>query len=136
LRLYGKDGRPLPGDPVGLIVQSIQFGSTLLIIIFAALGVLVLTAIARAIRRSLRDAPGTPGDGGPGNAPASAPDGGTADSPGQVPDGGDEAKRSPAMPSEAGRDATVEAGNETTESRYPPEVPDDHARARDWARYT
>jgi hypothetical protein len=136
LRLYGKDGRPLPGDPVGLIVQSIQFGSTLLIIIFAALGVLVLTAIARAIRRSLRDAPGTPGDGGPGNAPASAPDGGTADSPGQVPDGGDEAKRSPAMPSEAGRDATVEAGNEATESRYPPEVPDDHARARDWARYT
>jgi hypothetical protein len=132
LRLYGKDGRPLPGDPVTLIVQSIQFGSTLLIVIFAALGVLVLTAIARAIRRSLRDTPGTPGDGGPGNAPAD----GTADPPGEAPDGDDEAKRSPAMPSEPDRDATVEAGNDATESRYPPEVPDDHARARDWARYT
>jgi hypothetical protein len=119
LSLYGQDGRPLPGGPVALSVQSTQFGSTLLIIIFAALGVLVLTAIARAIRRGLRNTPGDPGDGGPGDG-----------SPGD-----DEAKRSPGMPAEAGRDANVEAGNDATDSRYPPEAPDDHARARDSARY-
>jgi Family of unknown function (DUF6049) len=121
LRLYGQDGRPLPNGPVSLTVQSTQFGSTLLIIIFAALGVLVLTAIARAIRRGLRDTPGDPGGDGPGG---SGPD-----------DGDDEAKRSPAMPAQADGDANVEAGNDATESRYPPEAPDDHARARDWARY-
>ncbi len=117
LRLYGQDGRPLPGDPATLSVQSTQFGNTLLIIIFAALGVLVLTAITRGIRRGLRDSPSDPGDRGPDHH------------------GGSEAKRSPVMPSEAGGDATVETGNDATESRYPPEAPDDHARARDWARY-
>jgi Family of unknown function (DUF6049) len=116
LRLFGQDGRALSNRPVTLSVQSIQFGNTLLIIIFAALGVLVLTAIARAIRRGLRDTPGGPGDGTPG-------------------DGDDEAKRSPAMPFEAGGAATVETGNDAPESRYSPEAPDDHARARDWARY-
>ena len=118
LSLYGQDGRPLPNGPVTLSVQSTQFGNTLLIIIFAALGVLVLTAIARAIRRGLRDTPGDP-DG--------PPDGGE--------DPGDVAKRSSVMPAEAGGDATVETGNDATESRYPPEAPDDHAAARDSARY-
>jgi len=121
LHLYGQDGRPLPGGPVTLTVQSTQFGNTLLIIIFVALGVLILTAIARAIRRGLRDPPGRPGGGEPaGGGPG---------------DGGDEAKRSPAMPAQGGRDATFEPGTDATESRYPPEAPDDHARARDSARY-
>jgi hypothetical protein len=131
LRLYGQDGRPLPNGLATLSVQSTQFGNTLLIIIFAALGVLVLTAIARGIRRGLRDSPGDPGDGGPGHDAAGAAEGASAGAP----EGGDEAKRSPVMPSEAGGDATVEIGNDATESRYPPEAPDDHARARDWARY-
>jgi hypothetical protein len=117
-------------------VQSTQFGSTLLIIIFVALGVLVLTAIARAIRRGLRDTPGGPGDGAAGDGDGDNPPPGTAaNASADVPDGGDEAERSPAMPFEAGGDATVETGNDATESRYPPEAPDDHARARDWARY-
>jgi hypothetical protein len=136
LRLYGKDGRPLSNGPVALSVQSTQFGSTLLIIIFVALGVLVLTAIARAIRRGLRDTPGGPGDGAAGDGDGdNPPPGTTANASADVPDGGDEAERSPAMPFEAGGDATVETGNDATESRYPPEAPDDHARARDWARY-
>ena len=136
LRLYGKDGRPLSNGPVALSVQSTQFGSTLLIIIFVALGVLVLTAIARAIRRGLRDTPGGPGDGAAGDGDGdNPPPGAAANASADVPDGGDEAERSPAMPFEAGGDATVETGNDATESRYPPEAPDDHARARDWARY-
>jgi hypothetical protein len=118
LRLYGQDGRPLPNGPVTLSVQSTQFGNTLLIIIFAALGVLVLTAIARAIRRGLRDTP---------DGPDGPPDGGDGAS--------DVAKRSSVMPAEADGDANVETGNDATESRYPPEAPDDHARARDSARY-
>jgi hypothetical protein len=136
LRLYGKDGRPVSNGPATLSVQSSQFGNTLLFIIFAALGVLVLTAIARAIRRGLRDAPGGPGDGAPGDGDGdNPPPGAAANAFADVPDGDDEAKRSPAMPVEAGGDATVETGNDATESRYPPEAPDDHARARDWARY-
>jgi hypothetical protein len=135
LSLYGKDGRPVSNKPATLSVQSTQFGSTLLIIIYAALGVLVLTGIARAIRRGLRDTPGSPGDGAPEDGDGGNPPPGTADAPADAPDGDDEAKRSPAMPFEAGGDATVETGNDATESRYPPEAPDDHARARDWARY-
>jgi hypothetical protein len=118
LSLYGQDGRPLPNGPVTLSVQSTQFGNTLLIIIFAALGVLVLTAIARAIRRGLRDVPDDPD--GPPNGGQGA---------------GDVAKRSSVMPAEADGAATVETGNDATESRYPPEAPDDHAAARDSARY-
>ena len=74
LRLLGKDGKPLPVAPVSLSVQSTQFGSTLLIIIYVALGIFVLTAIARAIRRALRDdPPGPPRDGQPARAPARYP---------------------------------------------------------------
>ena len=136
LRLYGKNGRPVSNGPAFLSVQSTQFGSTLLFIIFAALGVLVLTAIARAIRRGLRDTPGGPGDGASGDGDGdNPPPGAAANTFADLPDGDDEAKRSPAMPVEAGGDATVETGNDATESRYPPEAPDDHARARDWARY-
>jgi hypothetical protein len=130
LRLLGRNGRPLGNGPVPLSVQSTQFGSTLLVIIFAALGILVLTAIARAIRRGLRDAPSDPPDdppGTPGDSPRNAA--------GEVTDRDYEAKRSPAMPSGADGAATVGRDNDATETRYPPEAPDDYARARDWARY-
>jgi hypothetical protein len=117
---------------VALTVQSSQFGTTLLIIIFAALGVLVLTAIARAIRRGLRDTPPDPSSGPPPGPPDDSP--GNAFS--KAAEGSDEAKRSPAVPSGADGAATVEGDSDGTETRYPPEDPDDYARPRDWARYT
>jgi hypothetical protein len=132
LQLFGQNGRPLPSGPVALSVQSSQFGTTLLIIIFAALGVLVLTAIARAIRRGLRDTPPDPPSGPPPGTPDDSPR--NASSP--AAEGSDEAKRSPAMPSGADGAATVGGDNDGTETRYPPEAPDDYARPRDWVRYT
>jgi hypothetical protein len=120
MRLLGKDGKPLPSAPVSLSVQSTQFGSTLLIIIYVALGILVLTAIARAIRRALRDDP-------PGR-----PQGGRPGAPGH----GNEAERSPGMPTAVDGAATVERGNEGTDPRHPPEGPDDFADARGSAGYT
>jgi hypothetical protein len=112
LRLLGPDGTALPGDPVSLNVQSTQFGTTLLVIIFAALGVLVLTAIARAIRRGLRD-----------DQPA----------PDQQ---GNEPERPAGVPSPVDGAANVETDNDATDPRDPPEAPDDFAEARGWARYT
>jgi hypothetical protein len=115
LRLLGSDGTPLPGDPVSLSVQSTQFGSTLLVIIYIALGVLVLTAIARAIRRGLRD-----------DQPDPQP-------PEQE---GNEAGRPAGIPSPVDGAANVERDNDATDPRDPPEAPDDFAEARGWARYT
>jgi hypothetical protein len=132
LQLFAQNGRPLPGGPVSLTVQSTQFGSTLLIIIFAALGVLVLTAIARAIRRGLRDTPPDPPSGPPPGPVDDAP----GHAAGAAAEGSDEAKRSPAMPAGADGAATVGGDNDGTETRYPPEAPDDYARPRDWVRYT
>ncbi len=117
LRLLGADGVPLPGGPVALGVQSTQFGTTLLVIIFAALGVLVLTAIARAIRRGLRD-----------DEPAAASQ--TSDQPGNEPE------RPVGMPSPVDGAANVETDNDATDPRDPPEAPDDFAEARGWARYS
>jgi hypothetical protein len=133
LQLFGQNGRAVPGGPVALTVQSSQFGTTLLVIIFAALGVLILTAIARAIRRGMRDSPPDP----PSGPPPGAPDDSPRNVSGEVAAGSDEAKRSPAMPSGADGAATVEGDNDgSTETRYPPEAPDDHARPRDRVRYT
>ncbi len=132
LQLFGQNGRALPGGPVALSVQSTQFGTTLLVIIFAALGVLVLTAIARAIRRGLRDTPPDP----PSGPPPGSPDDSPRNTSSEAAEGSDEAKRSPAMPSGADGAATVGGDNDGTETRYPPEAPDDYARPRDWVRYT
>src|SRR5579875_1343818 len=55
LRLLTRNGTPLPAAPVLLNVQSTQVGDTLLLIIGGALGVLVLTGGARAVRRGLRE---------------------------------------------------------------------------------
>jgi hypothetical protein len=112
LRLLSKDGTALPDAPVSLSMRSTQFGTALLVIIFAALGVLVLTSIARAIRRGLRD-----------EQPA--------------PDQQDDKKEPPAgTPVPVDGAANVERDNDATDPRDPPEAPDDFAEARDWARYT
>ena len=120
VRLLGRDGKPLPSAPVSLSVQTTQFGSTLLIIIYVALGVFVLTAIARAIRRALRDDP-------PGRR-----QGGRPGAPGH----GNEAERSRGAPTAVDGAATVESGNEGTDPRHPPEGPDDFADVRGSAGYT
>jgi hypothetical protein len=120
LRLLGKDGKPLPGAPVSLSVQSTQFGSTLLVIIYVALGVLVLTAIARAIRRALRDDPPGPPPGGQPGAPGH----------------GNEAEGPEGMPTMVDGAATVETDTEGIAPRHPPEAPDDFADIRGSAGYT
>ena len=120
LRLLGRDGKPLPSAPVSLSVQSTQFGSTLLVIIYVALGVLVLTAIARAIRRALRDDP-------PG-----APPGGQPGAPGH----GNEAEGPEGSPTMVDGAATVETDNEAIAPRHPPEAPDDFADIRGSAGFT
>ena len=124
LRLLGRNGKPLPVAPVSLSVQSTQFGSTLLIIIYAALGIGVLTAIARAIRRALRDDPPGPPRGGQPTQPQRD---NQDDNGGEGPGGG---------PVAVDGAATVERDNEDADHRHPPEAPDDYADARGWARYT
>jgi hypothetical protein len=112
LRLLSKDGTALPDAPVSLSVRSTQFGTALLVMIFAALGVLVLASIARAIRRGLRDE-------------QPAPD-----------QQGKEEERPAGIPVPVDGAANVERDNDATDPRDPPEAPDDFAEARGWARYT
>ena len=54
LQLVTKDDIPL-GKPQSFTVQATRFGRALLILIGAALGVLVLTSLARWVRRGLKD---------------------------------------------------------------------------------
>lgn len=112
LRLLSKDGMALPDAQVSLSVRSTQFGTALLVIIFAALGVLVLASIARAIRRGLRDEQPIPDQQGT------------------------EEKRPAGIPVPVDGAANVERDNAATDPRDPPEAPDDFAEARGWARYT
>jgi hypothetical protein len=51
LQLVTKNGSPLPWTSVPLSVQATRYGRALLVLIGAALGVLVLTSVARWIRR-------------------------------------------------------------------------------------
>jgi uncharacterized protein DUF6049 len=51
LQLVTKDGRPLDWTTKSMSVQATRYGRALLVLIGAALGVLVLTAVARWIRR-------------------------------------------------------------------------------------
>ncbi|HEY1916858.1 MAG TPA: DUF6049 family protein [Streptosporangiaceae bacterium] len=53
--LVSVDGHPLPGSSVRLSLQATRFGTLALVIMSVALGVFVLTAAARAIRRSRGD---------------------------------------------------------------------------------
>jgi hypothetical protein len=63
LQLVTKYGIPLPGKPQPFSVQATRFGRALLILIGAALGVLVLTSLARWVRRGLKDGAGHKDDG-------------------------------------------------------------------------
>jgi hypothetical protein len=53
LQLLTKDGTPLPGATQSLSVETTRFGRTLLIVIAAALGMLVLASLARWTRRAV-----------------------------------------------------------------------------------
>jgi hypothetical protein len=55
LQLETKNGSPLTWTAQSLSVQATRYGRTLLVIIAAALGVLVLTSVARWVRQWLRD---------------------------------------------------------------------------------
>jgi hypothetical protein len=63
LWLTTPDGRPLPASTARLTVEATHFGTMAIVIIGIALGVFVLTAAARAFRRSGRPAGGD-GDAG------------------------------------------------------------------------
>jgi hypothetical protein len=55
LQLQTEDGSPLTWTSQSLSVQATRYGRALLVLIAAALGVLVLTSVARWIRRWLND---------------------------------------------------------------------------------
>jgi len=64
LQLVTEKGWPLPQTQVEISVQATRYGRALLIVIGAALGVLVLTAVARWVRQWLNDT--RAGSGGTG----------------------------------------------------------------------
>ena len=66
LQLVTENGSPLPWPPVSLSVQVTRYGRALLVLIAAALGVLVLTSVARWIRKSLNDGKSEANTGGTG----------------------------------------------------------------------
>jgi hypothetical protein len=68
LQLATKDGSPLTwkGATESLSVQATRYGQALLVLIGAALGVLVLTSVARWIRQWLNDGKGESRPGGTG----------------------------------------------------------------------
>ena len=65
LQLVTKNDIPLPGRLQPFSVQATRYGRALLILIGAALGVLVLTSLARWVRRGLKD--GATGKDGAGS---------------------------------------------------------------------
>ena len=80
LSLAAPDGTPLPGTNAQLTVDATHFGTTAMVIVAIAIGVFLVTAIARAIRRggasgaflSPRHGPG-PGQDANGAEPAGSP---------------------------------------------------------------
>jgi hypothetical protein len=87
LQLLTKDGTPLPGATQSLNVETTRFGRTLLILIAAALGVLVLASLARWARRAvvrLRNGGGGHHVRGKNVKSDGAGDGGTAFSSGRT----------------------------------------------------
>jgi Family of unknown function (DUF6049) len=57
LSLATAEGKPLPLRPTSLTVESTRYGRTILFLIAAAIGVLVLTSVFRGIRRRLHPDP-------------------------------------------------------------------------------
>ncbi len=78
LRLLTPQGVPIPGSDATLKVRATAFGTLALVIVAVALGVLVITFVARMLRRGLREGRAgnvVPEDNGPGdNGSAEAPD--------------------------------------------------------------
>jgi len=101
LGLLAPGGHPLPGTLVRLSVHATRFGTLALVIICAALGVFVLTAFARTVRRGRRDGRG---GGEPGH---------TASDP----------------PGPATVTGSVMSGDDLAHD-HPPEDPDEYADAR------
>ena len=64
LTLLAPDGQPLPGTTAQLTVDATHFGTTALVIIAVAIGVFIISSVARAIRRGIRG-PGAPDPDGP-----------------------------------------------------------------------
>ncbi len=81
LRLLTPQGTPIPFSDRNLRVRSTAFGTLALVIIAVALGVLVLTSVARIIRRGIRE--GRPGSVGADSNPA---DDGSAEAPDELAD--------------------------------------------------
>ena len=77
LWLTNPGGRPLPGSTARVTVEATHFGTMAIVIIGIALGVFVITAIGRAIRRGTRP-PGGGDEGGADGPAAAAGDGPTA----------------------------------------------------------
>jgi Family of unknown function (DUF6049) len=77
LRLLTPEGVPFPSQTT-VILQATHYGTLALVIIGAALGVFILTAVTRAVRRrraAPREGPSGSGPGpGPGPDPGSAPE--------------------------------------------------------------
>jgi hypothetical protein len=101
LGLLAPDGHPLPGTLVRLSVHAARFGTLALVIICAALGVFVLTAFARTVRRGRRDGRG----------------------------GGESGHPAPDAPGPAAATGSVMSGDDLAH-HHPPEDPDEYADAR------
>jgi hypothetical protein len=148
LRLLTPEGVPFPSGTT-VILQATHYGTLALVIIGAALGVFVLTAVTRAVRR--RRAAPREGPSGSGPGPGSGPDPGSAPEPQPAGRAPEDAGRLPRAAGSGARDTVAgehdwrddrgEADNVVTEgpvSGRPPahdaaEETDDYARAPGWA---
>jgi hypothetical protein len=101
LGLLAPDGHPLPGTLVRLSVHATRFGTLALVIVCGALGVFVLTAFARTVRRARRDGRG----------------------------GGEPRRPAPDPPGPAAVTGSVMSGDDLAHD-HPPEDPDEYADAR------
>ena len=77
LWLTNPGGRPLPGSTARVTVEATHFGTMAIVIIGIALGVFVITAIGRAIRRGTRPPGGGGDEGGADGLAVAAGDGPT-----------------------------------------------------------
>ncbi len=148
LRLLTPEGVPFPAQTT-VILQATHYGTLALVIIGTALGVFILTAVTRAVRRrraAPREGPSGSGPGpGPGPDPGSAPQpqqaGHAPESAGARPQGTGSGIRDAAADGHDWRDDRGEADNVVTggsASGQPPahdaaEETDDYAWAPGWA---
>jgi Family of unknown function (DUF6049) len=117
------DGKPLPAV-ISLTVESTRYGRTILFLIIAAIGVLVLTSVFRGVRRWL------------GLAPQGEPE---ADSPAGTGSAGTGDETGTGTGTDVGAENAVSPGSVvtgTSSAQHPTEAPDDLADARRWADET